>query len=96
MPPAVAPSPTYPAGHWVYSNAYGWLWVPDGSSSVEVEGEPYVYLYTPSFGWTWYVSPWGWGPFFYGPWVYHPWHARGWGGPWVAPPHVAGHLGHRR
>ena len=35
---------------------------PQGASSTAVGAEPYVYLYTPSYGWTWYVSPWGFGP----------------------------------
>jgi hypothetical protein len=97
-PPPAAPQPQVPAapqpeGQWIYTDSYGWVWVPAGTVTVNVAAEPYVYLYTPSFGWTWYVSPWGWGPFFVGPWVHHPccvariWHGGRWVGPGV---HVFG------
>jgi len=88
QPPAV-----YATGRWVYSDEYGWLWIPAGSEVVDVEGVPYAYLYTPSYGWTWYVSPWGWGAYYYGPWVRHPWHPYGWRRGWVASPHVIVHMG---
>jgi hypothetical protein len=71
----------------------GWVWVP-ASSAVEVEGGvPYTYLYTPAYGWAWYVSPWGWGPYHYGGWVTHPWRPWGWRGAWVASPGVVVRLG---
>jgi hypothetical protein len=63
---------------------------------VEMEGVPYTYLYTPAYGWTWYVSPWGWGPYHYGLWVRHPWHPVGLHGYWVARPGAAGRLGRGR
>ncbi len=50
-------------------------------------------MYTPAYGWTWYVSPWGVGPYYYGAWVRHPWHPLGWRGGWVAHPHVFVRLG---
>jgi hypothetical protein len=66
------PVPTVPpAGQWVYSDSYGWIWVPEGTTSVIVQEQPYVYLYTPIYGWTWYGSPWGRGVFYVGPWVHH-------------------------
>jgi hypothetical protein len=95
-PPAAASQPpvyTYPTGQWVYTADHEWIWVPAGASTVEMEGTPYVYLYTPSFGWTWYVSPWGWGRYHYGLWVRHPWHPAGWHGYWVAHPRVVVRLG---
>ena len=81
-PPQATPVYAQPAtGQWVYTDAYGWIWVPAGSTSYEVASQPYVYLYTPSYGWTWYVSPWGRGAYYAGPWV----HARSyaWGAPHV-------------
>src|SRR5580692_2661433 len=84
---------TYPTGQWVYLSGQGWVWVPNGSTSSELDGVPYAYLYTPAYGWTWYVSPWGWGPYAYGPWFRHPWHPVGLHGYWVAHPHVGGRLG---
>jgi len=81
-PAQAAPVYAQPAaGQWVYTDAYGWIWVPAGSTSYEVASQPYVYLYTPSYGWTWYVSPWGRGAYYAGPWV----HARSyaWGAPHV-------------
>ena len=84
---------TYPSGQWVYLSGRGWVWVPAGASTVEMEGAPYVYLYTPAYGWTWYLSPWGVGPYHYGVWVRHPWHPYGWHGYWVAHPRVVVRLG---
>jgi hypothetical protein len=100
QPPATADSNaqlvyTYPTGQWVYAAGPGWVWVPSDTTTIAEEGVPYVYLYTPAYGWTWYVSPWGWGPYHYGPWIRHPWHPAGWHGYWVARPHVVVHLGGR-
>lgn len=81
MAPAFPERPANPeVGQWVQT-ADGYIWVPNGSNTVAVEGVPYTYLYTPAYGWTWYASPWGWGPYAYGPWVSHPWPFgyRAWG-----------------
>ena len=83
----------YPGGHWVYANGYGWMWVPANAATVDDEGVPYTYLYTPTYGWTWYVSPWGPGPYRYGVWVRRPWHPVGWHGAWVAGPRVTVRFG---
>jgi len=102
-PPAAAPAPaqaadqttwvqSYPSGQWVYTVDHGWIWVPAGADTVVEDGVPYAYFYTPLYGWTWYVSPWGWGPYHYGLWFRHPWHPYGWHGRWVAHPAVVGHL----
>ena len=96
MPPTAEALPlvyAYPTGRWVYTVDHGWIWVPDGATTAEVEGMPYVYLYTLAFGWTWYVSPWGWGPYHYGLWFRHPWHPGGWHGYWVAHPRVIHRIG---
>jgi hypothetical protein len=85
-PPVPAVSPQ---GQWVYTETYGWIWVPEGTTSVIVHEQPYVYLYTPAYGWTWYGSPWGRGVFYVGPWVHHGygaprvWHRGGWYAPHV-------------
>jgi hypothetical protein len=84
---------SYPSGQWVYTAGPGWVWVPAGATTEEVDGAPYVYLYTPAYGWTWYISPWGWGPYHYGVWIRHPWHPYGFHGYWVARPHVVVRLG---
>jgi hypothetical protein len=84
---------TYPTGQWVYTTDYGWVWVPAGTSTTAIEGVPYSYMYTPASGWTWYVSPWGWGPYHYGLWVRHAWRPVGWHGGWVAHPRVTVRLG---
>lgn len=94
VPVAPAPQPM-PQGQWVNTAQYGYIWVPAGASVVDVGGVPSVYLYTPTYGWTWYASPWGWGPFAYGAWMHGPWPygfrvwhhgAYGWG--WHAGPQV--------
>jgi hypothetical protein len=92
-PPASQWTYSYPTGQWVYTAENGWVWVPAGATATVDEGVPYTYLYTPAYGWTWYVSPWGWGPYHYGGWVVHPWRPYGWRGGWVAHPRVVGHLG---
>jgi hypothetical protein len=56
-------------GQWVYLKDRGWTWVPGEGNTVAANEEPYVYVYTPSVGWNWVVSPWGWGPYYYGPWA---------------------------
>jgi hypothetical protein len=99
--PVYTAAPPVPAvsaqGQWVYTDQYGYIWVPEGSSTVYVQEQPYVYLYTPTYGWTWYGSPWGPGRYYYGPWVHRAWGApRVWHrGGWYAPhvvvaPHVVG------
>lgn len=59
----VAPAP---AGQWVYTNQYGWIWVPYADSYTYVAGPnvAYTYAYYPRFGWRWVISPWvlGFGP----------------------------------
>ena len=87
MPVAEVPvqaqvAPTYEAsgqGQWVQTSEYGWVWVPAEAMPLEVQGEPYVYLYRPTLGWTWSVSPWGWdGPV--GGWGWaRPWYGSYWG-----------------
>jgi hypothetical protein len=76
-PPPEGMSPSSPDtektdGQWVYTDADGWIWVPAGSTASDVNAEPYAYLYAPSIGWSWFLSPWGEGPFFVGSWVHAP------------------------
>lgn len=77
----------------MYANGYGWMWVPANAASTVDDGVPYAYMYTPRYGWTWYVSPWGPGPYRYGAWVRRPYYPRGYRGGWVAGPHVTIRLG---
>jgi hypothetical protein len=97
-PPAAQWVYSYPTGQWVFTSTNGWIWVPAGTATVDSEGVPYAYLYTPAYGWTWYVSPWGYGPYRYGVWVRHPFVPRGWHRAWVAHPRVVVRLHgrHRR
>lgn len=69
QPPQVGqsqPAPT-PPGQWVYTDQYGWLWMPyDNVFTYAPSGgaTPNMYVYYPSVGWTWVVAPWlfGYGP----------------------------------
>jgi len=78
-PPAVRPDPPVapsqgqpqqkaaPAGQWVYTSQYGWVWMPtgDGFTHLPPDGSPPdMYVYYPEAGWCWVVAPWlwGWGP----------------------------------
>jgi hypothetical protein len=93
QPPAPA-QPAAPEGQWVYTNQYGWVWMPHATSYTYVPpsgGEPQMYLYYPTVGWTWVVAPWiwGWGPapyFAFGA-SYFPWYGYGYG-------HWYGYAGH--
>lgn len=95
-PPEVAPQPpAAPAGQWVYTSQYGWLWIPYDQQYTFVPGNPRrfpdQYVYYPVYGWRWVVAPWVYG---YGPapywgapgvrlfaWYAHPWFRVGgyWG-----------------
>jgi len=92
-PPAVRPDPPAPApqpvpekreagGQWVYTEQYGWVWMPYGDTYTHTPpdgGTPSMYVYYPEAGWCWVIAPWlwGWGPRpyfgFYGPRYYAWW-----------------------
>ncbi|MGA7123744.1 MAG: hypothetical protein WBY94_26805 [Polyangiaceae bacterium] len=80
------------AGRWVYT-VDRWVWVPAGATSVAIGGAPYVYLYTPGYGWAWGVSPWGWGGYRYGAWAGRPWRPQIWRGAHAVYPHSGGRGG---
>jgi hypothetical protein len=68
-----APAPAAPppqSGQWVYTQQYGWIWMPYGNQYVyapEGAAYPSAYVYEPAYGWTWLAAPWvwGWGPRLY-------------------------------
>jgi len=73
--------PAAPAGQWVYTSQYGWVWMPHGNGYTNVPAGgavPNMYVYYPAVGWSWVVAPWVWG------WGAMPWVGfAGWGGyPW--------------
>src|SRR5262249_60017936 len=63
--PAQAQPPAPADGQWVYTEQYGWVWMPYGSEYVveptTAGAQPYEYVYYPTYGWTWLRRPWGWG-----------------------------------
>ena len=85
-PPAVLPKPPSeqpqgtsrqkPAedGQWVYTEQYGWVWMPYGDKYTHLPPDgstPNMYVYYPDAGWCWVVAPWlwGWGPMpYFGLW----------------------------
>ena len=79
---AASPSPLpeqVAAGQWVYTNQYGWIWMPYGTQYTyegagDNEAQPYSYAYYPAYGWTWLAAPWVWG------WGAYPYFSVG--GPW--------------
>jgi len=88
--PPTAVAPPAADGQWVYTDQYGWVWMPyaDRYSYVELDGTlSYAYVYAPAFGWSWVFAPWilGWGPRpYWGTigytrfgWHAHPWFHRG-------------------
>jgi len=85
-PPPSVPGAAPPAGQWTYTQQYGWLWMPyDQRYTYVVDSASlaYEYVWYPTFGWSWVVSPWvlglGVAPFWGagGPmrfaWYSHPW-----------------------
>ncbi|HZL20947.1 MAG TPA: hypothetical protein VFG23_24650, partial [Polyangia bacterium] len=65
LPPQAAQPQPVATGQWVYTEQYGWVWMPYGNQYT-YEGtasgsEPYEYLYEQSYGWTWLAAPWVWG-----------------------------------
>jgi hypothetical protein len=73
-------------GQWVYTEQYGWVWIPyEAQYTYAPTGphtDPYEYVYCPSYGWSWLPAPWVFGegafPYFgargpgrYG-WSHHP------------------------
>jgi hypothetical protein len=100
---AAASPPTVPAGQWVYTVQYGWVWMPYDSQYTHVYendgSDPYMYLYYPAYGWTWVVAPWIWG---FGPvpwfgvrgWTHFYWYGHGaFGHPWYGYRTWYGHRG---
>jgi hypothetical protein len=58
--PAATVAAPAQAGQWVYTNQYGWIWMPYGANYTYVAGPDaaYSYAYYPRFGWRWVSSPW--------------------------------------
>lgn len=56
-----APAPV-PEGEWVFTQQYGWVWMPyagDYVSVPQVAGAlPQAYVYAPAYGWSWVAAPW--------------------------------------
>jgi|GEM_PF-3644268 len=88
--PGQGPLSQAPGGQWVYTQQYGWLYLPYEQSYKQVDDAAalaYEYAYYPAFGWRWVVAPWVlgfgitpyWGTF--GPvhfaWYAHPWFRAG-------------------
>jgi len=70
-----------PAGQWVFTSQYGWVWMPHGNSFTFLPtngAAPNMFVFYPAVGWSWVVAPWVWG------WGAMPWFGfAGWGGyPW--------------
>ena len=94
QPEAQPSSAAVPPGQWVYTQQYGWIWMPYSESYTVVpangSGTPYAYVYYPAWScWTWVAAPWVWGigpwPWFgyYGP-TYYAWYGYGY---WRYPSH---------
>jgi len=104
-PPAEAPKAApsrqeNQGGQWVYTEQYGWVWMPYGDRFVHTPPDgstPNMYVYYPEAGWCWVVAPWlwGWGPSPYfgllGP-RYYGWWGIGFGH-WYG---FRGHYGYER
>jgi len=85
-PPTVQMAPASPAGQWVYTAQYGWVWMPYGSAYTYLPAGAYpdMYVFFPAYGWRWVAAPWVWGvgprPWFgvYG-FARFGWYGRGFG-----------------
>jgi hypothetical protein len=88
LPPAdeTAAAPTSSSGQWVWTDQYGWIWMPYGNAYTYLPAGAYpdMYVYFPAYGWRWCVAPWVWGvgprPYFgvYG-WARFGWYGHGYG-----------------
>ncbi len=84
----VAPGAS-PEGQWVFTQQYGWVWMPYGESYANAplvaNGDPYLFMYYPNYGWRWLAAPWVFGigvaPY-WGTWGWHHygWYGHGWWG----------------
>ena len=61
----ILPTPTQQPtriGQWVYTEQYGWLYMPYGdqyiSKGTDDDGNSYGYAYQPGYGWMWLSAPW--------------------------------------
>jgi hypothetical protein len=58
---AAAQAQAASSGQWVYTQQYGWVWIPYGDNYTDVpatgSGEPYEYVYYPAYGWCWVDAP---------------------------------------
>ncbi|HQR29455.1 MAG TPA: hypothetical protein PLL32_03530, partial [Anaeromyxobacteraceae bacterium] len=76
-----------PAGQWVFTSQYGWVWMPYGTSFTYLPASgatPNMFVYYPAVGWSWVIAPWvwGWGPrpwFGWAGWAGYPWWGTGFG-----------------
>lgn len=59
-PPPGSSNPAAPDGQWVYTEQYGWLWLPyDAQYTWAPAAEaPLMYAYGAELGWTWLSAPW--------------------------------------
>ena len=102
-PQAAAPAPGR-TGQWVYTQQYGWVYMPYGQAYTYVppsdNGYPYMYLYYPRYGWTWVAAPWVWGwgprPHFGACTGYRYYHWYPYRRPWFYRPGYGVHYGHFR
>jgi hypothetical protein len=69
--PVYQAAPVYPAtpvyqvaapatGQWVYTQQYGWLWMPYDARYTSVTGPnvAFEYVFQPAYGWRWISAPW--------------------------------------
>ena len=58
--PEAAQAPA--TGQWVYTQQYGWVWMPYGDqytyAPTQAGTYPQEYIYSPSYGWEWLAAPW--------------------------------------
>jgi hypothetical protein len=70
------------------------MFVPQNVQTYYVGGLPYVYIYTPSYGWSWQASPWGRAPLMAREWRAHPYPygVRTWHPQWRGNHPYGGHV----
>ena len=60
-PPPAAQAQAQADGQWVYTQQYGWVWMPYGAQYTYEPSQagvyPSEYVYYPSYGWTWLTAP---------------------------------------
>ena len=77
-PPDAVPAPQQ-SGQWLYTQEYGYVWMPYGDQYVtQGPAGPAAYVFGAGIGWRWVAAPWLYGPRFHYWRGFYPRYRFGW------------------